>query len=222
MKIFNLHNGILHVEDAEGNAVGFAGAADYLKYTGKVLPSEYVISYEPDRGNYTTFDGINTVDIGGNNTSFDEDIDNVFLYQSRKDDPYYAMDAATEREARIVLIMATINNNTRAFVRAYHHVPNNNDYDLTDDVRQQLLDIKSEAEMADDPTSIFPVVVTLGVDPVTHLDRTATANTLTGFKSVFKAILEHVNTTRRTARTLKNTISGLNDTELENWVDPRI
>jgi len=221
MKIFSLQRGHLYIENGY-NQVSFNNAEEYLKYTGKILPNILVLTYEPERDLYVTFNGVSTNDIGGTNPSFDEDIANVVLYKSRKDDPYYGMDLAEERALRITNIVSIVNNNTTALVRAYHHVPNNSDYDITFEVRQQLLDIKSQAEVSENPTSLFPVDVTLNVNAETGVEETATVNTLAAFKGIFLAILDHILTTQRTARALKQSVQSLTDQELRDWVDPRV
>ncbi len=91
MKIFNLQKGHLFIENSSGAMVSFNDAAEYSKYTGKVMPNVFCVSYEPDRDINVEFDGVNTVVIEGNNPSYDEDIAKVLTYQLRKADPYYGM-----------------------------------------------------------------------------------------------------------------------------------
>jgi hypothetical protein len=102
----------IYVEDLVGNSVGFSGINDVIKYTGIDLTTiigDDRITYHPDRGINSWFDGINTTDKTLPNATFDELIDNVVLYASRKSDPYYMVELDTAKDIKkgeIAIMMA--------------------------------------------------------------------------------------------------------------------
>lgn len=110
MKVILIENNQIHIEE-EGQVASFPNFDDCYKYTGFNLSSYSgkSVSYEPNRGLFVVFDGVNTYTKPLPDAMFENMLSNIALYKSRQADIFYK--ASLQQAIQMKISQVLIYNN---------------------------------------------------------------------------------------------------------------